>query len=153
MSNPANSLTLNGVALGQSNNRYVVPPQAIQSAISTHQSARINKASRGIKSLEFQVQYEAAAAAYFSGQISTAEFNAAQKRAMDAGREYDRCFTDYLARTQAGQTEPGDFWKEFDGCTNEEAEEPSLELYGRAGTGGTTDLTDLATVWIAESAL
>ncbi|TFY74738.1 hypothetical protein EWM64_g9272 [Hericium alpestre] len=123
MSYTLNSPTSNGIASGQSG-RYFVPPEAFQSAIATHQQPPTRKDIRGDKKLaQCDIEFEAISAAYFRGQATAAEFDAAMQRVAEAGRAYDRRVADFQSRDQAGKTKLSDYFKEFYGYTDEEAEE------------------------------
>ncbi|TFY83638.1 hypothetical protein EWM64_g374 [Hericium alpestre] len=124
MSYPSHSSTSSGIASGHSGRR-IVQPQAIQSAISTyqHKSSQIGMVARGDEIYELDMQLEAAITAYSSREIGKAEFDAIVYHINDAIRDRERRYADYCVREQAGQTRPVDWYKEFYGYTEEQAEE------------------------------
>ncbi|TFY81238.1 hypothetical protein EWM64_g2772 [Hericium alpestre] len=122
MSYPSKSSSSNDVASGQSG-RYTVAPQAIQSAIATHQyKAQINKFAPPPEIAKQQMEIQEASAAYFSGKITGPEFDAICDRIQDAGRAYDKRIADLEARREAGEAKHVDWYKEIYGYTDEEAE-------------------------------
>ncbi|TFY81245.1 hypothetical protein EWM64_g2766 [Hericium alpestre] len=127
MSYSSNSFTSTGAS--NQSGRYIVPAQAIQPAISTHQhnSARIHKIARGDRLIDSEIEWDAVQAAFSSGQMSTADFNAAVERFLEAGRDQEKRIADFTTRKQAGQTKPADVFKALYGYTDEEAEDFTRE--------------------------
>ncbi|TFY81236.1 hypothetical protein EWM64_g2774 [Hericium alpestre] len=114
-------------AVSSQDGHYIVPPQAIQSAISAHQkqSARIVRTGkpRHDELAELRTEFEAAAAAYFSGKMKQDDYDAVCKCLDEAHRAFRKRTTDYGARRAAGLTKPGDLYKVLYGCTDAEVEE------------------------------